>query len=56
MVQPNSAVLVLFYDQAERISSLTPATGAIPMHQAAWEPGQCGSEDRRHEIREFDNG
>jgi hypothetical protein len=28
--------LVLFYDQAQRIYSLT-ATGAIPMHQASWE-------------------
>jgi HD domain-containing protein len=37
MVQPKSAILVLFYDQAQRIYSLTPATGAIPMHQASWE-------------------
>jgi len=34
MVQPKSAILVLFYDQAQRIYSLTPATGAIPIHQA----------------------
>jgi hypothetical protein len=32
MVQPKSAILVLFYDQAQRIYS--PATGAIPIHQA----------------------
>jgi hypothetical protein len=34
MVQPKSAILVLFYDRARRIYSLTPATGAIPIHQA----------------------
>jgi hypothetical protein len=38
MVQPKSPFLVLFYDQAQRIYPLTPATGAIPIHQAWWEP------------------
>jgi len=38
LVQPESAILVLFYDQAQRIYSLAPATGAIPIHQAEWEP------------------
>jgi hypothetical protein len=33
MVQPESALLVLFYDQAQRIYLQTPATGAIPIHQ-----------------------
>jgi hypothetical protein len=37
MVQPKLAILVLFYDQPQRIYSPTPATGAIPMHQAWWE-------------------
>jgi hypothetical protein len=38
VVQPELAILVLFYDQVQRIYSLIPATGAIPIHQAWWEP------------------
>ena len=34
MVRPKSAILVLFHDQAQRIYSLTPATGTIPIYQA----------------------
>jgi hypothetical protein len=34
VLQPKSAILVLFCDQAQRIYSPTPATGAIPIHQA----------------------
>ena len=36
LVQPQFSILVLFYDQAKRIYSLTRATGAIRIHQ--WEP------------------
>jgi hypothetical protein len=38
MVQPELALLVLFYNRAQRICSPTPATGAIPIHQAWREP------------------
>ena len=38
MVQPKSPILGLFYDEAQRIYSPTSATGAIPIHQAWWEP------------------
>jgi hypothetical protein len=48
-VQPKSAILVLFYEQAQRIYSLTPATGAIPIRS----PGQCR---QRRSQQEFDNG
>ncbi len=34
MVQPKTPILVLLYEQAQRIYSLTPATGEIPIHQA----------------------
>jgi hypothetical protein len=33
VVQPELPILVLFYDQAQSIYSLRPATGAIPIHQ-----------------------
>jgi hypothetical protein len=36
MVQPKSAILVLFYDLAQRIYLLTPATAAIAIHRAWW--------------------
>jgi hypothetical protein len=34
MVQRNSAILVLSFDEARRIYSPTPVTGAIPMDRA----------------------
>jgi hypothetical protein len=33
MVQSKSKLLVLFYDQAQRIYSPTPAIGAMPIHR-----------------------
>jgi hypothetical protein len=40
MVQSKSTILVLFYDQTQRIYSLTPATGAIPGASGFAEPDQ----------------
>jgi hypothetical protein len=51
MVQPKSALLVLFYDQAQRICSPTPTTGAIPIHTIA--PAYYGNELERAEPRQI---
>jgi hypothetical protein len=53
MVQPKSATLVPFHGEAQRIYSLTPATGAIQIHRR---PGLCMRRRSQTQREEFDNG
>jgi hypothetical protein len=48
IVQPKWAILALFYDQAQRIYSLTPATGAPDASGFVGAPVNADSADRRH--------
>jgi hypothetical protein len=52
----NRQILVPLYNQAQRIYSLTPATGAIPMYQASCEPWTMQTAQIADKRKEFDNG
>jgi len=56
MVQPNSAILALSFDEAQRIYSPTPAAGATPCTGLRGSPGQCRQRRPQARRSEFDNG